>query len=831
MEKRRDVKKINIFGLLILCAVLTTLVFCSVFRGNTSRNNVDIDNIAYTADIMTGDVQINSDNFPDKVFREWLLNSENIQGMGSDGVLTEEELLNITSIQYRGQADAMFSDLKGIEYFTSLQQLSVSYNALTTLDLSQNVNLTYVNCSYNKLTSLNVTKLQKLTSFNCEYNYLKELDLSGNPELVSIYCRHNLLESLDFFNNTKLKFIETFDNLLKEIDVSMLSELEFLHIDHNKLTKLDMSHNLKLQGGGFVVRNNDVRELILPNIPGFTVYYDDFAEQDPITGYERLEWYADPEYTIPIVGDVQAEGQTLYGKRLPNDYTIKFQGSGSGYPSSISAQYDSYAVLPQQIPTRTGYVFKGWCKDMYGKDTVYQAEDSVLNIGGKINGGSVTLYAQWQPIVYTIEFSPNAQDTQGSMESIYAEYGKSYVLPSNAFLREGYDFTGWAKTPTGKAVYNDSQSVQNLSYNQDEKVVLYAVWELNAEETQRPYLEKLKYEYDKTSQSEYFPEDRDSISELYNSAYNAVKGAEKDKNVMQKAIDFFIAGVKEIPTEQQRTDEIVKGWSDEFEEILSALDDQLVSKEKAAEYLNMARSALDKAAVEKITGYSSLTDSENKILAAEKALAIIQDDTAKLQRYLPSGEWLVKALGYTDLPYSQILPTHYDIYYGLLQEYVSLDEWQQKKCDAAVVEDIKARLDICQAKESALNSLAVRFGGYAESDYSSEQWANLKNLYDAYVSKINSSASNEEIEENLLLGTKAFEEVPTKDEESALNPDDGTVDSGDNGNSGDLGANGNNNNLLLGITLGVILIVLILFVAIAVILRLRHEKNKDKSDD
>ncbi|WP_209343399.1 hypothetical protein [Flavonifractor sp. AGMB03687] len=125
-----------------------------------------------------------------------------------------------------------------------------------------------------------------------------QLDLSGLgltsleglgafPNLQSLNCSNNNLEQLLLTDNTKLVFIETFDNRLTSIDVSMLPELTFLHIDHNRLTHLDMSYNTKLEGGGFVARNNFMEEIKLPNQPGLTVYLDDYEEQDPIEGHDR----------------------------------------------------------------------------------------------------------------------------------------------------------------------------------------------------------------------------------------------------------------------------------------------------------------------------------------------------------------------------------------------------------------------------------------------------------------------------------------------------------------------------------------------------------------
>ena len=41
-------------------------------------------------------MDINETNFPDQIFRGWLLDKGNLNGMGADGVLTSGELAQIT---------------------------------------------------------------------------------------------------------------------------------------------------------------------------------------------------------------------------------------------------------------------------------------------------------------------------------------------------------------------------------------------------------------------------------------------------------------------------------------------------------------------------------------------------------------------------------------------------------------------------------------------------------------------------------------------------------------------------------------------------------------
>lgn len=168
------------------------------------------------------------------------------------------------------------------------------------------------------------------------------------------------------------------------------------------------------------VRNNDMRELILPAIPGFTVYYDDFAEQDPITGYDTVEWFSDAAYTQKVTGDVEAQGQTLYARRVANDYTIVFSANGgSGAPPSVGAKYDQTVSLPKQEPLRRGYTFQGWSADIYGDASVYAAGEEVCNLAGKTQGEKITLYAQWAANKYTVRFEKGADDAEGRAQAAY----------------------------------------------------------------------------------------------------------------------------------------------------------------------------------------------------------------------------------------------------------------------------------------------------------------------------------------------------------------------------------------------------------------------------
>ena len=173
-----------------------------------SNNNDSDDN---SDDDKTG-ISINSTNFPDENFRNYLLG----QSEGKDGVLTESEIKRIT---YINVSNKNISSLKGIEYFTALTSLSCSNNQLTALDVSKNTALTKLYCSDNQLTALDVSKNTALTSLWCYNNQLTALDVSKNTALTDLWCYNNQLTALDVSKNTALTGLSCGNNQLTALDV------------------------------------------------------------------------------------------------------------------------------------------------------------------------------------------------------------------------------------------------------------------------------------------------------------------------------------------------------------------------------------------------------------------------------------------------------------------------------------------------------------------------------------------------------------------------------------------------------------------------------------
>ena len=191
------------------------------------------------------DVQINQTNFPDIYFRNWLLQ----QDFGKDGVLTDEEIASITSINVRLSSS---QSLKGIEYFTALKVLDCSgrgnyYGKLTELDLSKNTALETLRCMCNQLTSLDVSGCTSLKFLDCKANQLTALDVSKNTALTFIDCCLNQVTALDVTNNVALDTLSCYDNQLTALDLSKNGALTYLDCNGNPLMVLDVTNNPALK--------------------------------------------------------------------------------------------------------------------------------------------------------------------------------------------------------------------------------------------------------------------------------------------------------------------------------------------------------------------------------------------------------------------------------------------------------------------------------------------------------------------------------------------------------------------------------------------------------
>lgn len=224
----------------VFCGMAALLGLSVMFSNNLGMQKV------YAA----SPIAIDSTNFPDYYFCEFVETNLNTDGVPG---LSDAELAAVTEIDVsRNQ----IHDLTGIEYFTNLQTLKCAeqfansdiYAGLKILDVSQNINLTYLDCNDNELDTLDVSQNTNLTYLDCSDNHLSTLDVSSNTALTYLECDTNKeIGTLDFSQNTNLTHLNCGACGLADLDVSQNTLLTYLHCGANYLTTLDVSHNSELE--------------------------------------------------------------------------------------------------------------------------------------------------------------------------------------------------------------------------------------------------------------------------------------------------------------------------------------------------------------------------------------------------------------------------------------------------------------------------------------------------------------------------------------------------------------------------------------------------------
>lgn len=145
------------------------------------------------------------------------------------------------------------------------------------------------------------------------------------------------------------------------------------------------------------------------------------------------------------------------------------EGAENRNPDSYSFEKD----VKLANPVRTGYTFNGWYTD-----AAYESK-KVASISRK-ETKDMELYAKWTENQYTIKYDGNKGSCPKGvkMVPVQTSYTHAVTLTDNAFIRKGYEFTGWNTKKDGTGVpYEDKDSVTGLSDKNKGTVTLYAQWQ------------------------------------------------------------------------------------------------------------------------------------------------------------------------------------------------------------------------------------------------------------------------------------------------------------------------------------------------------------------
>jgi hypothetical protein len=173
------------------------------------------------------------------------------------------DVSNNTALETLGCAQNKLSSVNfiGLSSLPALKTLDCSKqdstSLLTSLDLSGNPNLQYVNCSSNNIgPTLNILQNLGLTYLDCSgqgqgsnpaLSLIAGLNSGSALPLITLRCYNNLLTAVQVSNYPNLKNLLCSGNRLTSLDVTANTNLVDLRCGENYLTSLDLSNNIKLE--------------------------------------------------------------------------------------------------------------------------------------------------------------------------------------------------------------------------------------------------------------------------------------------------------------------------------------------------------------------------------------------------------------------------------------------------------------------------------------------------------------------------------------------------------------------------------------------------------
>lgn len=177
------------------------------------------------------------------------------------------------------------------------------------------------------------------------------------------------------------------------------------------------------------------------------------------TGFAFIEWrvvigstaygYQPGDY-IPVAGNSTITATAVWGTYT---HTIKYNANeGTGMMADTvvtdTVKGNTNVTLSANGFTRSGYNFLGWSLNSASTSELYQAGDTLPVTGNS----SRTVYAMWDPILYTHTIIYDANGGSGTMtNSVVTDMvsGTTNVpLAPNGYTRNGYDFMGWSVNGT-----------------------------------------------------------------------------------------------------------------------------------------------------------------------------------------------------------------------------------------------------------------------------------------------------------------------------------------------------------------------------------------------
>lgn len=166
-------------------------------------------------EVKAGSIAIDEAHFPNQAFRLFV---ETNFDKDKDKSLSKEEINNVTSMKIQERYNKEFTSIKGIEYFTNLQDLSLAA-PLKELDLSKNTSLKNLEIIGLNMWGFDVSKNTNLKSLTADTHYTW-YNIGNNPNLETVNVGNTNLWTTTEKNHFYFK------DICKGIDISKITILQ-----------------------------------------------------------------------------------------------------------------------------------------------------------------------------------------------------------------------------------------------------------------------------------------------------------------------------------------------------------------------------------------------------------------------------------------------------------------------------------------------------------------------------------------------------------------------------------------------------------------------------
>lgn len=236
----------------------------------------------------------NTIHFADKVLeRRLLAMTEPKIDADGDGKITFEEAAAVKELQLgfdlkpESTVDCV-TDITGLEYFTSLETLSLKFNSVSDIKPIEDIStLKVLILGENPISSINLDKLGELTDLRLYGTDISDIDLTKTPKLESLYLQRTNVSKVDLTplqsldqallnkcsslteikasNLPSITRIDAVECNLKSFEISDCPSLRELHLNSNKLTSIKMTNLAMLMR--LNVYDNQLTSIDVSNLP------------------------------------------------------------------------------------------------------------------------------------------------------------------------------------------------------------------------------------------------------------------------------------------------------------------------------------------------------------------------------------------------------------------------------------------------------------------------------------------------------------------------------------------------------------------------------------